>query len=244
MEIGRREFLAGAASLGLASMVGPLGLSPAGEEYPATTDRRWHPLTESLLDRGRRAGQQLDRPRLERVIREVAWEHGRPVIKWMEFPDRAFEHLRRYPLNELALMPTAQLWPFPPPVSAGGRDAAEHSFELCWHATQVLRVEEHGRALMAPKLAYKAKAIASQSRSELIFEARAIAAEIGWIETSLPGAAAAAIRAVEDLLSAGHAEGSMAIYHQLRAFEAFEHGLLATWETPDELVCVPRTIVI
>jgi hypothetical protein len=27
--------------------------------------------------------------------------------------------------------------------------------------------------------------------------------------------------------------------HQLRTFEAFERGLLATWETPEELVCVP-----
>jgi hypothetical protein len=28
-------------------------------------------------------------------------------------------------------------------------------------------------------------------------------------------------------------------YHQLKVFEACEHGLLATWETPEELVCVP-----
>lgn len=92
---------------------------------------------------------------------------------------------------------------------------------------------------MAPKLDLRARAVASRSRPKSVFEARAIAAEIGWIETSLPGAAAGAIRAVEDLLSAGHAEGSMAICHQLRAFDAFEHGLLATWETPVEIVCVP-----
>jgi hypothetical protein len=60
------------------------------------------------------------------------------------------------------------------------------------------------------------------------------------IETSLPGAAAGAIRAVEDLLSTGHAVESMEIYHQLMVCEAFERGLLATWETPDELLCVPR----
>jgi len=64
------------------------------------------------------------------------------------------------------------------------------------------------------------------------------AAEIGWIETSLPGAAASAIRAVEALLSSGHAESSMQIRHQFMAFEGFEHGLLATWETPEELVCL------
>jgi hypothetical protein len=99
-------------------------------------------------------------------------------------------------------------------------------------------VEKHGRALLAPKLAHKAQGIASQTRPEQIREARAIAAEVGWIETSLPGAAAGAIRAVEDLLLAGHAEGSMEIYSQLVVFEAFEHGLLATWETPEELVCL------
>ena len=33
----------------------------------------------------------------------------------------------------------------------------------------------------------------------------------------------------------------MEIRPQLRAFEAFERVLLATWETPEELVCVPVT---
>jgi hypothetical protein len=33
----------------------------------------------------------------------------------------------------------------------------------------------------------------------------------------------------------------MEIYNQLVLFEAFEHGLLATWETPDALVCVQRS---
>jgi hypothetical protein len=28
---------------------------------------------------------------------------------------------------------------------------------------------------------------------------------------------------------------------QLVVFEAFEHGLLASWETPDALVCVQRS---
>jgi hypothetical protein len=92
----------------------------------------------------------------------------------------------------------------------------------------VLRVEEHGQALQAPKLVAKAEATASHHPPDLIAEARAVAAEIGWIETSLPGAAAGAIRDVEDLLSAGYAEGSLEICHQLVVFEAFEHGLLAS----------------
>lgn len=138
-------------------------------------------------------------------------------------------------------MPTARLWSSPPALPVPDNDAAERSFELYWRATEVLGVEEHGRALLAPKLASKARAIASQFDAALISEAWAVAAEIGWIETSLPTVAARAIRTVEDLLSAGHAEGSMAIGHQLRVFEAFEHGLLATWETPEELVCLSES---
>jgi hypothetical protein len=80
------------------------------------------------------------------------------------------------------------------------------------------------------------QSIASRSRPESIFEARAVAAEIGLIEWSMPGAGVGAIRAVEDLLSAGYAAGSMEICHQLTVFAAFEHGLLASWETPGALV--------
>jgi hypothetical protein len=96
--------------------------------------------------------------------------------------------------------------------------------------------------LMAPKLLAKQRAIAVQSSPEEIFEVRAVAAQIGWLETSLPAAAAKAVSTIEDLLSAGHGEDSLAIYHQLNVFEACEHGLLATWETPDGLVCVPGFI--
>ena len=239
MKIGRRELLAGAAGLGLATVVGPVGAIPSGAEDAAPLGRRWRPLTRSLLNRAAR--QRLDRPRVERIVHEVAGERGRPVIKWMDTPGRAFEHLRQYPLDELAQMPTAQFWPFAPIILAEDGDAEECSTKLYLHATQVLRVEEHGRTLLAPKLSYKAQVIASQSFPDQVHEARSAAAEIGWIETSLPGAAAGAIRAVEDLLSAGHAESSMEICHQLMVFGAFEHGLLATWETPGALVCVQRS---
>jgi hypothetical protein len=242
MEIGRRELLGGATSLGLASMVGPLGSIPAGAEDLGQSHDRWHPFTRSLLERASRAGRELDRPRVERILYEVAEEHGRPVIKWTESAERAFEHLRRYSLDELTQMPTARLWSPPWTLPILDNDRAERSFDVYWHATQVLSVEEYGTALIAPKLASKSLAIASLSDPESIFETRAVAAEIGWIETCLPAVAARAIRAVEDLLSDGHAEGSESIYHQLRAFEAFEHGLLATWETPDGLVCVPRHV--
>jgi hypothetical protein len=87
-------------------------------------------------------------------------------------------------------------------------EAAERSFELYWLAAQLLRVEEHDRALMAPKLVAKERAIAGQSWPDSIFEAKAVAAQIGWLETSLPAAAAQALHAVEDLLSSGHSEAS------------------------------------
>jgi hypothetical protein len=242
MEIGRRELLAGAVTLSLAKLTPSLGAGPPGDEITVSTDHRWHPLTRSLLDRASRAGQRLDRPRVERIIHEVSEEHRRPVIKWMESPARAFEHLSPYPLGDLMQMGTARFWPAPPPLSVTDEDAAERSFELYWHAAQVLKAEEHDRALMAPKVIAKRRATGAQSSPEAIFEIRAVAAQIGWIEISLPAAAAQAIRAVEDLLSAGHTESSMAIYHQLKVFEACEYGLLATWETPDALICVPGFI--
>jgi hypothetical protein len=242
MEIGRRELLAGAVTLSLTRLATSLGAGPAGDQMPVSTDHRWHPLTRSLLDRASRAGRRLDRPRVERMIHDVSVEHGRPVIKWMESPARAFEHLTRYGFGEVMQTGTAKLWPVPPPFPTRNEEADDLAFELYWHATDVLRVREHDRALMAPKLIAKERAIAAQSRPEAIFEVRAVAAQIGWLESSLPAAAAQAIRAVEDLLSAGHAEGSMAIHHQLKVFEACEHGLLATWETPDALICVPGLI--
>jgi hypothetical protein len=242
MEIGRRELLGGAVTLSLARLASSLGTSPPRDEMPVSMDHRWHPLTQSLLDRARRAGQRLDRPRVERIVHEVAEEHGRLIIKWMENPTRAFEHMSRYGLDELVQMGTARFWSAPRPFPVTDEGTAERSFELNWRATQLLRVDEHDRALMAPKLIAKARAMTTQSGPEAIFEARAVAAQIGWIETSLPTAAAQAVRAVEDLLSAGYAENSVAIYHQLRVFEAREHGLLATWETPDGLVCVPGFI--
>ena len=215
MEIGRRGLLAGAVTLSVARLAASLGAGSPGKEMPVSTDHRWHPLTRSLLDRASRAGRRLDRPRVERIIHEVAEEHGRPVIKWMESPARAFEHLSRYPLGELMQMGTAKLWPVPPPFPTRNEEADELAFELYWHATQVLRVEEHDRALMSPKLLAKQRGIAVQSSPEAIFEARAVAAQIGWLETSMPAAAAQALQAVEHLLSAGHNGSSVAIYHPI-----------------------------
>jgi hypothetical protein len=70
---------------------------------------------------------------------------------------------------------------------------------------------------------------------------RAVSTQIGWLETSMADAAAQAISDVELLLSAGASKGDVAIDHQLRMFESCEHGLLATWETSDGLICMRGT---
>ena len=44
--------------------------------------------------------------------------------------------------------------------------------------------------------------------------------------------AAAAVSNVELLLSVGASVSSVAIHNQLKIFESYEHGLLATCETP------------
>jgi hypothetical protein len=101
-------------------------------------------------------------------------------------------------------------------------------------------VEDHDRALMRPKLLAKSRAMWSHASAEASFDVRAVAAQIGWLETSLPSLAADAIVNIELLLSLGFTERDRRVSHQLRAFEAYEAGLLATWETPDVLICVPR----
>ena len=238
MDIGRRELLAGAATLGLTTMIGPLDARPVAAEDPAPPSLQLHPLTRSLLDRANRAGKRPDRPRVERVIRQIAGEHGRPVIKWMDTPDRAFEHLCRYPLEELAGMPITGFWPAPPLGPVQEYAELERSLDLYVLANRLLGVEEHCGELLGKRLDFRARLIGATPDPAAVFEAKLLTAEIGWIESPLPAVAARAIRAVEDLLSAGHSEGSMQICHQLRVFEAFERGLLATWETPHELVCL------
>jgi hypothetical protein len=84
---------------------------------------------------------------------------------------------------------------------------------------------------MAPKLLSKARVMAENASADTVFKVRAVAAQIGWLETCIPVVAAQAVTDVELLLSADVSE--KAIHHQLKVFEAYELGLLATWETPD-----------
>jgi hypothetical protein len=238
MDIERRELLTGAASLGLAKLTG--SPSTVRAKDADTSNRPWHPLTQSLLNRAGRPRQRLDVPRVEHIIRELASEHGLPVIKWMASPERAFEHLRRYPLDEMVQMPTASFWPAPPSGPVQDHAELERSLDLYVLANRLLRVEERCDALLSQRLGFRSSLIGATAGPAAVFDARVLAAEIGWIETSLPAVAARAVRGVEDLLSSGRAEYDPAIHHQSMVFEAFDHGLLATWETPDALICVPR----
>src|SRR4051812_21112879 len=101
----------------------------------------------------------------------------------------------------------------------------ERTFELRGLTAETLRVDERDRLLMEPKLAARSKAAAAAGAStEATFRARAVAAQIGWLETSLPAIAADAVWRVEALPSSGESERSETIRHQLMVFEAHEHG--------------------
>ena len=111
-------------------------------------------------------------------------------------------------------------------------------FEVVW---DIVDVEEHDRALMSPKLLAKSQAMAEGASAEDLFKVRAVAAQIGWLETNLPVAACHAVDEIDFLLTSGLPEDDELIGHHLRAFRAYELGLLATWETPAAIICVPRS---
>jgi hypothetical protein len=149
--------------------------------------------------------------------------------------------LRDYGLDELLEMAPATLWSRAAlPPRADDRSLTNTRcvrLEVVWH---IVGVEEHDRALMAPKLFAKAAAMTGGISAEGVFEARAIAAQIGWLETSLPAAACHAVDEIDFLLTSGMPEDDELIRHHLRAFRAYELGLLATWETPEGVVCIAR----
>jgi hypothetical protein len=161
---------------------------------------------------------------------------GPPVIKWLADPSGAFDHLSRYGLDELLQMGTASLWRRAGP-SIGFDD---RSLDLLLVLGGVVGAEEHDRVLMAPKLLSKARVMAENASTEAVFKVRAVAAQIGWLETCIPVVAAQAVTGVELFQSSGASKEW--IHHQLNVFEAYELGLLATWETPDVVLCVPRKL--
>ncbi|XIA65743.1 hypothetical protein ACFIOY_05780 [Bradyrhizobium sp. TZ2] len=135
-------------------------------------------------------------------------------------------------------MNNAQLWRRAGPKTDLDEDRLNSHLVLGGVIGDTVRSSDHDRLLMAPKLLSKARVMAENASVEAIFEVRSVAAQIGWLETCIPVVAAQAVTDVELLLSAGVSEET--IHHQLNMFEAYELGLLATWETPEAIVCVAK----
>ena len=241
MDIDRRSFLTGGlACAGLAVLPGKYSVAGFNSADDLAAIFGLHPFTVSLLERVAGARSAVDRSKVERFIRQRAEYLGHrlpPVIKWLPGPQAAFDHLSRHGLTNLLQMENAAFW-----RQSGCPEMDEEILDrwcaISRLANDVLRPDEHDRALMAPKL------VAKQSPSanpDAAFEVRVFAAQIGWLETSIPDATVEALCRVEVLLSQGLSEASEPVHHQLEIIEAYQHGLLATWETPDEMVCVPRS---
>jgi hypothetical protein len=248
MNIDRRQLLIGSAG---AALAGSFGV-PAGPDYGLSgiPDRaEWHPLTRTLLERARRIDRCRKAPNravIERTIRQLADASGYtepPVIKWMDNPTDAFDHLSRLGLDALLDMGTARfLRRFQPPTSSDV-ETFDRCFEVRVVANELLGVDEQDLVLIAPKLRAKAQAISTYASGEEVFRIRAVSSQIGWLETSMADAAAQAVSDVELLLRSGASEGSVAIDNQLKVFESYECGLLATWETTDAVICVQRVSI-
>lgn len=161
MDIDRRSLLTGIGSLGLTGFWGRQHPSPPTSSTDSPVTRRWHPLTRSLLDRAV-AGGRPDRYRVERTIYELADAQGRvtrPVIKWMDSPTAAFDHLRLHGLDALLDMESASFWRRAQPPVSPDEETFERAFEVRMLANEILGVEDHDRALMAPKLLAKSQAM-------------------------------------------------------------------------------------
>jgi hypothetical protein len=198
------------------------------------------------LERAQRIGRDCyapDRAKAERAIRQLADGYAEPpVIKWMGTPADAHDRLSRLGLDALLDMRTTGFWRRLQPPALGDVQTFDRCFEVRLVANELLGVDEHDRLLMAPKLRAKSQAISANRSDQEVFRVRAVSSQIGWLETSMADAAAEAVSNVELLLSAGASEGSVAIDHQLKVFDAHECGLLATWEASDALICVPKYI--
>jgi len=239
--IDRRSFLTGGlACAGLAVLPGKYPVADFVSADDLAAIFGVHPFTVSLLERAVGAPSAVDRSKVERFIRQRAEYLGHrlpPVIKWLPGPQAAFDHLSRHGLTNLLQMENAAFWR-QSSCPEMDEEILDRWCAISRLANDVLRPDEHDRALTAPKLVAKQNPSANPDAA---FEVRVFAAQIGWLETSIPDATVEALCGVEVLLSQGHSEASEPVHHQLEVIEAYQHGLLATWETPDEMVCVPRS---
>jgi hypothetical protein len=237
MEFDRRQ-----AILAAATALVTLGAARAGAARSDTQMPECHQLTRSLIERARRASSATNRVNtdaIDRLIRRMAQaSKAPPVIKWQPQIE-ASDHLRKFNSSELGTG-LAALWRVRRSCSPC---AFERSFRVRQLASEILRPDEHDRILMAPKLSAISEAKRTGASPTELRRVRAACFEIGWLETSLPAVATESICAIEALLASGAQPGSDAVRDRMRVFEAYELGLLATWETPAELICVPRVAV-
>jgi hypothetical protein len=247
MDIDRRQLLIGATGLALTRFCGAFPV-PLDVQPPSTDWMELHPLSRSLLERARRIGRSripADRALIERKILQLADSavHAeRPVIKWMDTSSDAFEYLSRFGLDALLEMGTKKFWRRSLRPEAPDAVSLDRALEVRVLASELLEVGKQDRLLTAPKLRAKLEAKTGDESNGGVFRVRAASAQVGWLETSLADVAAEAISNVELLLVTGVSEASAPVHHQLKVFEAFECGLLATWETPSALICVPRQV--
>jgi hypothetical protein len=246
MEIDRRRVLLGTVCSALTGAVGARAASQGLVEPRGPGADEWHPLTRSLLERARMVGRGSsapDRALVERAIRRFADSSGYTnelVIEWMDTPRDAHDHLSGFGLDALLGMGSASFWRRVQPPAPRDVDTFDRAFEALMLSNELLAVGERDRTLMGPKLLAKRQARSSNISDSEVFRVRSVCSQIGWLETSSAEVAAQAVSNVELLLSVGVSESFLAIDHQLRIFESYEHGLLATWETTDALICVPR----
>ena len=238
MELDRRQAI---LSVAMALVARPALAKPERIESALA---ECHRLTRSLIERARRASTTTNRAdidAIERLIRRTAGASGgRPVIKWLASPADAFDHLRRLNSSDLGTG-LAALWRVRRSCPPCNEDAFERSFRVRQLASEILRPEEHDLLLMAPKLRAISEAKRAGATPAELRRVRAASFEIGRLETSLPAVATESICAIEALLASGARSGSGAVRDQVRVFEAYELGLLATWETRTEIVCVAST---
>jgi hypothetical protein len=183
VNIDRRQILIGWTCAALAGSFGALGACP----LPSISGegRCLHPLTRTLLERARRANRGCglpDKARVERTIRQFSDASGwtKPlVIKWMDTPTDAFDHLSRLGLDALLDMGTASFWRRSQPPVSHDAEVFDRAFEVRMTANELLGVDERDRTLMAPKLLAKSQALSVNSSDKDVFRVRAVSAAAG-----------------------------------------------------------------
>jgi hypothetical protein len=164
---------------------------------------------------------RANRALIERLIHKEVITQGYanpPVIKWLADPFDAFEYLSRPGLDELLQVDATRLWRRAGPPMSSDDDRLDSAAVLGSRIAGLVRSAEHDNALMAPKLISKARVMAENASAEAVFKVRAVAAQIGWLETCIPAVTAKAVTDVELFLSSGASKVS--VHHQLRVFEA------------------------